>query len=503
VFDDAHGTMRCSHEWVAGGLASIEGIEIDGSSAGDRWWMQHMRRIDPIRLANVADEIPPQAGSARAWLLDRGMRALIAVPIVQHGSVRGAVTCTSHGPLRSIGDDAVSLLRIVGELCLGALSHARSQHALVASEARKAAILQSALDCIVSMDAQGLVTEFNPAAEAAFGWSRDEAMGRDLAELMIPMAMREAHAAGLRHFLSGSDSSVIGRRIEVSAMRRDGREFPVELAVVATTIDGETIFTAYLRDITQRREMERLRDELVATVSHELRTPLTSLRGFTELLLKRDFPLERKRKFLAVIHNETIRLTKLVNDFLDLKRLESGAEKLRTERFDVATLLDDTVTLFRRDDLPHVFELEIGEDLTLVRGDPDRTRQILANLVSNAVKFAPDGGRVTIGARLEGAFVLVSVRDHGIGMSEQTIEKLFRKFFRADNAETRSIGGTGLGLALVKEMVEQQGGRVSVTSAPGTGSTFSFTLPAANATPNEKPNEDPEDLSYAQPVSQR
>ncbi len=500
VFDEDQATMRCTHEWVSPGLATVQGLVIDGSDPADRWWMQHMRRIEPICLANVADEIPPQSGNAGQWLIDRGMRSLLAVPIVQHGRVRGTVTCTSAGSLRSVGSDAIALLRIVGELCFGALSHARAQHALQASEARKAAILESALDCIVSMDARGRVTEFNPAAEKAFGWSREEAIGRDLAELMIPLAVREAHTSGLRRFLESGATNVIGHRIEVSAMRRDGGEFPVELAVVATVIDEETIFTAYLRDITQRREMERLRDELVATVSHELRTPLTSLRGFTELLMKRDFPLDRKRKFLAVIHNETIRLTKLVNDFLDLKRLESGAEKLRTERFDVVTLLEDTVTLFRRDDLPHVFELEIGDDLTFVRGDPDRTRQILANLVSNAVKFSPDGGRVTIDARRDGNCVVVSVRDHGIGMNEQTIASLFRKFFRADNAETRSIGGTGLGLALVKEMVEQQGGRVSVTSAPGAGSTFSFTLPVAGSNADEKPDLDPDDLSYARPV---
>lgn len=473
--------MVCTHEWTAAGAQHVKGATFDSTRPGGRWWIANMHRGDSIFIGDATSDLPPQTGALNKWLAAQGVRSFVAVPVQREGRGRGSLSVASPMPLRHSADSAISLLRIVAELTVGALDRAFSQRRLAASEARKAAILSSALDCIVSMDADGRVIEFNPAAEATFGWKREEVLGREMAELLIPLDQRDSHRAGVLRYLRERTGAVIGTRIEVTAMRRAGDVFPVELAVVATPIDGEPVFTAYLRDITQRKHVDRLRDELVATVSHELRTPLTSLRGFTELLLKRDFPRDRQRKFLAVIHNETIRLMKLVNDFLDLKRLQSGEQKLRIEKFDIADLMQHTVTLFRRDDGPHVFRLALGDGSSTVRGDSDRTQQVLANLVSNAVKFSPAGGEITLGTRREGDDVAVFVRDQGIGMTEVAMKGLFRKFYRVDNAETRSIGGTGLGLALVKEMVEAQGGRVRVESQPGSGSTICFTLPAASS----------------------
>jgi PAS domain S-box-containing protein len=230
----------------------------------------------------------------------------------------------------------------------------------------------------------------------------------------------------------------------------------------------------------ERKKIERLKDELVSTVSHELRTPLTSLRGFAELMLEREFPPEKQHEFLTVIHNASLRLTNLINDFLDLQRLESGHHTYDFRSVDLGEVLRETVTLFAHEDRHHTLRLVLPPSLPPVRADADRLRQVLSNLLSNAVKFSPQGGEVTLGARLEGRKkVVVWVADQGVGISPEEMHKLFSKFFRIDNTETRSIGGTGLGLALVKEIVEAHGGQVWAESTSGQGSTFFFTLPTA------------------------
>jgi signal transduction histidine kinase/CheY-like chemotaxis protein len=244
---------------------------------------------------------------------------------------------------------------------------------------------------------------------------------------------------------------------------------------------------AMMQDITTYKEAERLKDEVVSTVSHELRTPLTSVRGFAELMLEHEFPAEKQRQFLSIIHGETIRLTKLINDFLDLQRMESGRQVYHFERLDLGELLRESLALFTHADGKHSLRLETPDTLPPIQADRDRIRQVLANLLSNAMKFSPQGGEATVGARQESAHVMVWVADHGIGIPPGAIAKLFGKFFRVDSTETRNIGGTGLGLALVKRIVEAHQGRVWVESEVGRGSTFFFSLPVAEQAPPTMP----------------
>jgi PAS domain S-box-containing protein len=234
-----------------------------------------------------------------------------------------------------------------------------------------------------------------------------------------------------------------------------------------------------MQDITQRKEVERLKDEFISTVSHELRTPLTSLRGFAELMLEREFPPDKRQRFLSIIHGETVRLTNLINDFLDLQRMESGRQIYHLDHVDVLELLRESIALFQEADGKHTLHLEAANPLPPVAADKDRLRQVLSNLLSNAIKFSPDGGSVTVGARQEGTQLTVWVADQGVGIPPEAIPKLFGKFFRVDSNQTRHIGGTGLGLALVKEIVEAHQGRVWVESELNRGSTVWFTLPMA------------------------
>lgn len=348
---------------------------------------------------------------------------------------------------------------------------------LRAEQERARLLLRNALDAFLSIDAEGRVTEWNPQAELVFGIPAEEAMGRPMAELIVPPEHREGHARGMERYLRTGEGSVLNRRIEIEALRRDGTKFPVELSIYPIGQGDTYTFSAFIRDISERREIERMKDELISTVSHELRTPLTSLRGFVELMRERDYPRERREEFLAIIHDETMRLSRLLDDFLDIQRLEAGRYELELEPLELAPVLAETVELFRSRSGGHPLELEVDDELPAVPVDLDRLRQVVVNLLSNAVKFSPAGGAVVLTARgLDGA-VEIAVTDHGLGIPEDALPALFQKFSRVARPETRNIGGSGLGLSLVKQIVEAHGGEVAVESRLGEGSRFSFTLP--------------------------
>ncbi len=230
-------------------------------------------------------------------------------------------------------------------------------------------------------------------------------------------------------------------------------------------------------EVQQRRKAEALKDELVSTVSHELRTPLSSLLGFSEIMLDEEYPREQQCEFLSIIRNESLRLTQLINDFLDLQRLESGKMIYSFEPVRLEPLLRDMRAMFEPRPGSHHLLLDTAPDLQEVQADPNRLKQVLTNLVSNAVKFSPQGGDILLRAGNAGSHVELMVEDHGIGMPQEAIPRLFQKFYRVDNADTRKIGGTGLGLALIREIIEAHRGTVRVESEHGKGSRFYITLP--------------------------
>jgi signal transduction histidine kinase len=231
------------------------------------------------------------------------------------------------------------------------------------------------------------------------------------------------------------------------------------------------------RDVTERKEALRLKEEMVSVVSHELRTPLTSLRGFTELLLTHPYSREKQKEMLGVIHNESLRLNNLINDFLDMQRLQSGRMRYNFAAVELNPFLRETITLFSQEKDKHPIRLEVANSLPPVYADADRLHQVLVNLLSNATKFSPHGGEIIVGARAEGGHVRVWVTDRGLGIPQQEIPKLFHKFHRVERKETRKIGGTGLGLALAKQIIDAHRGTIGVESEVGKGSTFFLTLP--------------------------
>jgi len=372
---------------------------------------------------------------------------------------------------------------------------------LVREEARKDAILRTALDGIVSMDADGCIVEWNPAAERTFGYTRQEALGRVLAEVIIPQRLREAYKADLAHYLATGEDQVIGRRVELTAVRRGGEEFPVEFAVAVTQAGGAPLFTVHLRDITERKrgeeELRRSRDAaragsqaksaFVATMSHEIRTPLNAIIGTLELFSYGKLSFDQ-REMLSAARESSRSLLSLIDDILDFSKIEVGKLEVRPQPCSVARLVDGVVATFE-----HVAS---GKGLLLTRRmdpalwpahllDPSRLRQILTNLVSNAIKFTHAGTvalEVKVLAAGEGRQKLCfSVHDTGIGMSSETQRRLFEPFQQGESDTSRRYGGTGLGLTISRQLIELMGGTIQVTSTEGLGTRVSATLAADEA----------------------
>ncbi|MFF5994704.1 ATP-binding protein [Lysinibacillus sp. KU-BSD001] len=258
---------------------------------------------------------------------------------------------------------------------------------------------------------------------------------------------------------------------------------PVFVEVYATSVyEGqEKIGTMFVhRDITREYEVDQMKSELVSTVSHELRTPLSSVLGFTELLLTKELKPERQKKYIETIHKEAIRLTNLINDFLDLQRMESGRQQYKMEQLCIDELAIDIVNRFRHEEHHRVHLVDKAKTVNIM-GDQERLVQLLINLIGNAIKFSPNGGDVVITLENVPNRVQISVKDQGIGIPQNEISKLFQKFKRIDNSARRKIGGTGLGLAICKEIVTQHGGDIWIESEEGQGTTVYFTLPVHHA----------------------
>jgi signal transduction histidine kinase len=240
-----------------------------------------------------------------------------------------------------------------------------------------------------------------------------------------------------------------------------------------------------LADLEERNqtlvESEQTKSELVSNVSHELRTPLASVLGFSSLMLDRELPPDEMRRYLEVIRTEARRLAELLNDLLDIQRIEQGTIELRIDEVDLNDLLAAQVTLYSAQSADHELRLDASDDELVVYGDRDRLAQVIGNLLSNAIKYSPEGGVVEVSASLVGEDAWIWVRDEGLGIPADNQQRIFTKFFRGDVGRERGISGTGLGLVLARQIVEAHGGEIGFESKAGSGSTFWLQVPAARA----------------------
>jgi|GEM_PF-2827088 len=396
-----------------------------------------------------------------------------------------------------VRDEAGNVVRVLG-FGLDITDRRLALEALRDSEARQRAILTSALDCIITFDQSSLVLEFNPAAERVFGYRREDIIGRTLPETVIPPDLQQEYRQSLAQYFSSGEDPLIERRVETTALRADGTHFPVELAVVPSRLDdGRYFFTAYVRDITEKIAAERellkankiaeqsirARDLFLANMSHEMRTPISGIIGMTHLL-SLTHPTPEQHKYLNAVKFSADTLLVLISDVLDFAKIESG--KIEFERFpfrirDVLRGLVDTLSFQAKEKgLSLVSALDDSLPETLI-GDPVRLHQILLNLVGNAIKFT-DSGEVSVHAgraerTLDRECVRFVVSDTGIGISTENQAHIFDRFTQVNGGSGRTLGGAGLGLSIVRELVEGLGGRIEVESKQGAGSAFTVVLP--------------------------
>jgi PAS domain S-box-containing protein len=405
---------------------------------------------------------------------------VVALPLVLEEALIGAIYIfRMRGGAFSASDRA--LLAAFADQAAIAVRNAELYQQ--ASDERRAlsAIIDNSAEGVIILDAESRVQVFNRALSRMTGWNAEEALGRSVVEV-LSLQDRQGQPVILPEPPAQRTSAADGRSyIEGSIVRRGGP--PVTVGVTATPLydDEGRLVRVILNvvDITRFRQAEELKSTFVSVVSHELKTPVALIKGYAETLRRDDaeWDSETMQESLDVIAEEADHLTHLIDSLLEASRIQAGGLKLQLTDVDLPRLAEKIVDGFRTQTNIHSFELDFQADLPLVWGDPERLREVLSNLVSNAVKYSPDGGTVWVGGRVDGNGATVYVADQGIGIPPEEQARIFDRFHRVETGLHRRTEGTGLGLYLVKAIVEAHGGRVWVESAPGRGSIFMFTLP--------------------------
>ncbi|MDO3378884.1 ATP-binding protein [Geoalkalibacter halelectricus] len=326
-------------------------------------------------------------------------------------------------------------------------------------------------DAVVIRDTQGRLLKMNQATQHLLG---------ELAPGQSP----EQGCRALFGFDKPASECLFCRMIETreaqcGEQRHETADRWFHIACYPLFDDDQTLWGGVLiaQDVSEQKKMERIKDEMISSVSHEMRTPLTAMLGFVEFMLENPVDREQQIDFLQTIHRETERLNELVSNFLDLQRLQAQLEAYQFREMDICALLHETAHLFKVASKKHQVSIQCPGQLPTVRVDENRLLQALKNLLSNAIKYSPAGGAVVIAARPEGDHLVVSVRDQGMGIPPHARERIFERFYRADDSSRPMPGGIGLGLSLVREVIKAHGGEVWVESEEGKGSKFYFSLP--------------------------
>ncbi|MGB0086130.1 MAG: ATP-binding protein [Rhodomicrobiaceae bacterium] len=410
------------------------------------------------------------------------------IEIQRHGTLDGGiVTVTTDVTESKQREEALirksaELAKINQDLVQEIARREAIEEALKESESRARATFESAVDGVITFNDNYRVETVNPAAERIFEYGADELIGMHVHHLMLigsaPSQAETAAACG-----AGGPFKLSSPNLRlVTGWRKHGDAFPVELTISPVTLRDRNIYTAIIRDVTERTRLDRMKHEFVSVVSHELRTPLTSIQGSLALLnagVTGELP-PRARSMVSIGLQNSERLLRLINDILDMEKIESSKMEFAFEPLSVHGLIERAVTENRafldqyklRIKVEHAAAADVE-----VRGDSGRLMQVLANLLSNAAKYSPEGGVITVGADAAEEAVRIWVKDEGPGIPDSFHERIFQKFSQADASDTRQKSGTGLGLSITKAIVERHGGTIGFKTADRAGTTFYFDLP--------------------------
>jgi PAS domain S-box-containing protein len=330
-------------------------------------------------------------------------------------------------------------------------------------------------------DRSGAIVMLNTEIERLFGYSRDQLIGQSV-EILLPNGLRAQHVHRRAGFVRKPETRRMGAGRDLFGRRRDGTEFPVEVGLNPVNTREGVLVLSVIADISERKRIEHLKDEFVSTVSHELRTPLTSISGSLALLVgnaagKLPDPVMR---LLTIAHKNSQRLVRLINDILDIEKMESGEVVFVVKRVDVRPLVEQAIEASRAyaESLGVTMRVDASSTSGEVRADPDRLVQVITNLLSNAIKHSPPGEEVVVSITATGDGVRIAVRDHGPGIPASFKSRIYEKFAQADATDSRQKGGTGLGLSIVKSIVTRLRGSTGFSDAPGGGTIFHVELPA-------------------------
>ncbi len=466
-------------------------VSTDGANLVDlearltEWVMDHP---ETLRIADVSAD--------QRWSADGGdsARAVLAAPLIQHEDLLGLMVLYSTQPA-TFDEAHQKLTTAAAAQVASAVNNAqlyrltREQAERLAESLRREqteaaksqAVLEGVADGVMVADSQGIILLFNSAAERVLGLSREEAMGRHIRELAGVFG--GAASAWLKTIETWAadptsvEQDFLEQRVEL------GRRF-VNVRLSPVTMGAHFLgVVSVIRDITREVEVDRLKSEFVSTVSHELRTPMTSIKGYADLLLLGAVgPVEeRQAGFLQIIKNNADRLSMLVNDLLDIARIDQGRARLNLAPVSLQDVIDDVIKHLhgRIEDQsrPMNVRVEMPDALPPVIADHDRLTQIVTNLVDNAFQYTPAGGNIALSVSMHGDMVQIDVADTGIGIAPENLERVFERFYRGEDPLVMETPGTGLGLAIVQNLVEMHGGKIWVESELGKGTTFSFTLP--------------------------
>ena len=351
-------------------------------------------------------------------------------------------------------------------------------------------IIAISADAIICIDAEQRITLFNDGAERIFGWNAEEAIGQPL-DVLLPERIRDVHHTHIERFRQSPDRARrMGQRQEISGLRKNGEEFPAEAAIAKVTMGDSVVYSVVLRDITEQVELHKrlqravfARDETVGVVAHDLRNPVSAVKMLSQAVLNRAQSLQADDvEQLMLIREAALQMDRLIQDLLDITRVESGRLTIDAQPVTTIALLDGALRTLRP--LVEAAGLELVTDfpstLPRVNADPERIGQVLSNLIGNAIKFGSDGGRITVAASASDGEVIVAVSDRGRGITPEQLPHIFDRFWQAGQSNIRTRGA-GLGLPIAQGIIRAHGGQIRAESAPGKGTTLSFTLPVVSA----------------------
>ncbi len=496
LVDAGADELRCVGSWSAelrGVREFAEDSEARTFKRGEGLPGRSWAEGKPVAIASVHRELNLPRRTA---VVAAGLSTAFAFPVVNAEGVAGVLECFAQEG-QTLSADLVQVAEGVGRQVGHFLLRKAAEDKLEENQARYGAIVNGALDAIVAIDEYGRVLEFNPAAEQMFGYSRVEAIGRDLAELTIPERFRDDHRAGLQRQRQALPSSLLETRVELTAQRCDHTEFPVELTVSRARLPSGWAFVGFMRDLTERRQHEEERDALrrrervaldqaltasaakdafLAALSHELRTPLNAVLGWSHMIESGLIAPERCAATVSKIRRNAEAQLRLIEEMLDLSAFIAGRVRLSLGAMPVAEAVHAAFDAVKPAAEAKRLRWHMDLPAAMVHGDRARLQQVFWNIFANAVKFTPAGGLVTTTAHVGPDEITVSITDSGQGIPTDFLPFVFDRFSQTQPSVHH--GSLGLGLAIARQIVEAHGGRISASSAGvGGGATFSVSLP--------------------------